>query len=267
MLLIEVDVVLTISTMNPQASAHNQDFDDTLRGISSMATRALLAQLLSDYAATGGPPVNMLSIGGVDALKRLQGGEAFDVAVLASDAIAKLVTSGHAHADSVTALLHSGVAVAVQTVQTNQDGQGGQAPRSTADLSTEASVKAAVLAAPSISYSTGPSGVALAQLFERWGIAQQVAARTITPPPGTPVASLVASGQAALGFQQLSELLHAPGIDVLGPLPDAIQITTTFSACVLTACQHVGAAQALIAYLASDAAAPAKRAQGMTPAS
>jgi molybdate transport system substrate-binding protein len=264
MLLIEVDGVLTIWAMNPQARAHNQDSDDTLHGISSMATRALLAQLLSDYAATGGSPVNMLSIGGVDALKRLQGGEAFDVAVLASDAIAKLVTSGHAHADSVTALLHSGVAVAVQTVQTNQ---GGQSPRFTVDLSTEASVKAAVLAAPSISYSTGPSGVALAQLFERWGIAQQVAARTITPPPGTPVASLVASGQAALGFQQLSELLHAPGIDVLGPLPDAIRITTTFSACVLTACQHVGAAQALIAYLASDAAAPAKRAQGMTPAS
>lgn len=264
MLLIEVDGVLTIWAMNPQARAHNQDSDDTLHGISSMATRALLAQLLSDYAATGGSPVNMLSIGGVDALKRLQGGEAFDVAVLASDAIAKLVTSGHAHADSVTALLHSGVAVAVQTVQANQ---GGQSPRFTADLSTEASVKAAVLAAPSISYSTGPSGVALAQLFERWGIAQQVAARTITPPPGTPVASLVASGQAALGFQQLSELLHAPGIDVLGPLPDAIRITTTFSACVLTACQHVGAAQALIAYLASDAAAPAKRAQGMTPAS
>ena len=174
--------------MNPQARAHNQDSDDTLHGISSMATRALLAQLLSDYAATGGSTVNMLSIGGVDALKRLQGGEAFDVAVLASVAIAKLVTSGHAHADSVTALLHSGVALAVQTVQTNQ---GGQSPRFTVDLSTEASVKAAVLAAPSISYSTGPSGVALAQLFERWGIAQQVAARTITPPPGTPVASLV----------------------------------------------------------------------------
>lgn len=226
----------------------------TLAGISSMATRALLAQLLHAYQDASGQATDMLSIGGVDALKRLQAGEAFDVAVLGSDAIAKLVASGHAVPSSVTALVHSGVAAAVRT--------GAPAP----DLSSEASVQAAVLAAPSISYSTGPSGVALAKLFERWGIADAVAGKTITPPPGTPVASLVASGQAALGFQQLSELLGAHGIHIVGPLPSAIQITTTFSACVLASSTKPQAAAALLAFLASDAAAAAKQAQGMTPA-
>jgi molybdate transport system substrate-binding protein len=225
-----------------------------LQGISSMATRALLAQLLASYQLASGQAVDMLSIGGVDALKRVQANEAFDVAVLGSDAIAKLVASGHAQANSVTPLVRSGVAVAVRA--------GSALP----DLSKEAAVKAAVLAAPSISYSTGPSGVALAQLFERWGIAQVMAQRTITPPPGTPVASVIASGQAALGFQQLSELLNVSGITIAGPLPDDIQITTVFSACVLCSAQQPERSAHLLAYLACPNADAAKRAQGMTPA-
>lgn len=225
-----------------------------LTGISSMATRALLAQLVQWHEGASGQSIHLLSVGGVDALKRLQAGEAFDVAVLASDAIAQLVASGHALASSVTPLVHSDVAVAVQA--------GAAQP----DLSTAARVKAALLAAPSISYSTGPSGVALAKLFERWGIAEQVARKTITPPPGTPVASLLASGQAALGFQQRSELLGVDGIHIVGALPAAIQITTTFSACVLATSEQPQAGAALLAFLASDAAAPVKRAHGMTPA-
>jgi molybdate transport system substrate-binding protein len=219
-----------------------------------MATRALLAQLLASYQMASGQAVHMLSIGGVDALKRVQANEAFDVAVLGSDAIAKLVVSGHAQPNSVTPLVRSGVAVAVRA--------GSALP----DLRNEAAVKAAVLAAPSISFSTGPSGVALAQLFERWGIAQVMAQRTITPPPGTPVASVVASGQAALGFQQLSELLNVSGITIAGPLPNDIQITTVFSACVLRSAQQPERSADLLAYLASPNADAAKRAQGMTPA-
>jgi molybdate transport system substrate-binding protein len=222
----------------------------TITGISSMATRALLAEL----TAAHGQPVAIESIGGVDAAKRVQAGEAFDVVVLASDAIDKLIASGRVLAGSKVDLVRSGVAVAVK------------AGAARADISTEEAVKRAVLAAPTLGYSTGPSGVQLAKLFERWGIAEQIAPRIVTAPPGVPVGTLVARGDVALGFQQLSELMSLPGIDVLGPLPPAIQITTTFSAGVCAASAQPDAARSLLAFLAAPAAAAIKQRHGMQPA-
>ena len=107
--------------------------------------------------------------------------------------------------------------------------------------------------------------MALSQLFARWGIADQIAPRMVQAPPGVPVGALVARGEVALGFQQLSELLHVPGITIAGPLPAAIQITTTFSAGVGAQSPQTDAARALLAYLASPQAADAKRRQGMAP--
>ncbi|RLJ37546.1 substrate-binding domain-containing protein [Acidovorax sp. 106] len=225
-----------------------------IKGISSMATRQVLAELVALYAQQSSDRVGIESVGGVDAAKRVQAGEPFDVVILASDAIDKLLAAGHVRAASKVNLVHSGVAVAVQA--------GASVP----DISSEDAVRAAVLAAPSISYSTGPSGVALAQLFERWGIAQEIAPRIVQAPPGVPVGTLVARGEVALGFQQLSELLHVPGITLVGPLPAAIQITTTFSAGVGAASAQPAAAQALLAFMASPQAADAKRRQGMDPA-
>ena len=225
-----------------------------IKGISSMATRQVLAELVGLYAQQSPDRVGIESVGGVDAAKRVQAGEPFDVVILASDAIDKLVAVGHVRAASKVDLVHSGVAVAVQA--------GAPVP----DIGSEDAVRAAVLAAPSISYSTGPSGVALAKLFERWGIAQEIAPRIVQAPPGVPVGTLVARGEVALGFQQLSELLHVPGITLVGPLPAAIQITTTFSAGVGAAAAQPSAAQALLAFMASPQAADAKRRQGMDPA-
>lgn len=225
-----------------------------LTGISSMATRQLLSKLASDYQQRSGQTVQIESVGGVDAAKRVAAGEVFDVVVLASDAMDKLIAAGHVQADSRVDLVHSGVAVAVRA--------GAPLP----DLSSEAAVRAAVLAAPRLSYSTGPSGVALAQLFERWGIADEIRPRIITPPPGVPVGSLLAKGEVDLGFQQLSELIHLPGITVVGALPAAIQITTTFTAGVCSTATQPDAARALLAFLASPEAHEAKRRQGMDPA-
>lgn len=226
----------------------------TLTGISSMATRLLLAELTQAYQQASGVTAQIESVGGVDAARRVAAGEALDVVVLASDAIDKLIAAGAVLPGSRVDLVHSGVSVAVR--------QGAAAP----DIGSEAAVKAAVLAAPTLGYSTGPSGVALARLFERWGIADEIRPRIVTPPPGVPVGSLVASGQIALGFQQLSELMHLPGIEVIGPLPPAIQITTTFSAGVAATSQQPDAVRALLAFLASPATAAAKQAQGMDPA-
>lgn len=219
-----------------------------------MATRQLLAELVAAYFERSGQAVAMASVGGVDAARRVQAGEAFDVVILASDAMAKLIGSGHLRADSLTDLVHSGVAVAVRA--------GTTAP----DISSEDAVRLAVLAAPSLSYSTGPSGAALAKLFERWGIADQIKSRIVTAPPGVPVGSLVAKGEVALGFQQFSELIHVDSITIVGPLPSAIQITTTFSAAMTSGCKRAAEVRALLDFMASPEAAAAKQRQGMAPA-
>jgi len=227
----------------------------TLTLISSMATKALLADLVAAYAQRNPDvAVAVTSVGGVDAAKRVVAGEAFDIVALASDAIEKLATSGHVVADTRVDLVHSAVAVAVPA--------GAPVP----DITTEAALKAAVLAAPTLGYSTGPSGVQLAKLFERWGIAEQIAPRIVTPPPGTSVASLVAKGEVALGFQQLSEMMGVAGIQVIGGLPEAVQIVTTFCAARAAVSAQADAVQSFLAFAASPQTAELKRQHGMSPA-
>lgn len=223
-----------------------------------MATRQVLAELAAGFEQQGGCPVTIESVGGVDAAKRVQAGEAFDLVILGSDAIEKLIAAGHLQPGSRVDLVRSGVAVAVRA--------GEPLP----DIGSEDAVKQAVLAARSVSFSTGPSGVALAALFERWGIADEIKPRLVQAPPGVPVGTLVARGEVALGFQQLSELLHVPGITIAGPLPPEIQITTTFSAGLpvglVPGSAQAQQVQALLAYMTSPQAAEAKRRQGMEPA-
>lgn len=225
-----------------------------LRGISSMATRLVLADLAAAWRASGGDAVEIESVGGVDAAKRVEAGEAFDAVILASDAIDRLLAGGHLLPGSRVDLVRSGVGVAVPA--------GGAAP----DIGSESAVREAVLAARRIGYSTGPSGQALGRLFERWGIADVVRQRLIVPPPGVPVGTLIARGEIDLGFQQLSELIHVDGIQLLGTLPPDIEIVTVFSGAVALTSQRPEAVRALLSFMASPAADAAKRRQGMSPA-
>jgi len=222
--------------------------------ISSMATRAVLGELLRAFEARAGRVVAIESVGGVDAARRVRAGETFDVVVLASDAIDELLATEHLVADSKEDFVHSEVAVAVRA--------GSARP----DISDEAALERAVLAARTIGTSTGPSGVRLAKLFERWGVAEKLRSRIVVAPPGVPVGRLVAQGEVELGFQQRSELMRLDGIEVVGTLPAAVQIVTTFSAGVCARARHPEAARALIDFLVSPAAAEAKRREGMEPA-
>ena len=227
----------------------------TITLISSMATKALLADLVNSFSQQH-PDILMqvTSVGGVDAARRVQAGESFDIVALASDAIEQLAAGGFVVANTRVDMVRSAVAVAVPA--------GAPVP----DISTEAALRAAVLAAPTLGYSTGPSGVQLAKLFERWGIAQQIAPRIVTPPPGVPVGSLLARGEVALGFQQLSELMGVPGIQIIGGLPEAVQIVTTFSAARSAVSTQPAAVQAFLRFVTSPATAETQQRHGMAPA-
>ncbi|MBC8742379.1 ABC transporter substrate-binding protein [Paraburkholderia sp. UCT31] len=225
-----------------------------ITGISSMATRQVLAGLAPFYERRTGQGVAIESVGGVDAARRVEDGEVFDIVVLAADAIERLVVTGCVEAASRVGLARSGIAVAVAAGETHPD------------IASEAALRDAILGARSIGYSTGPSGTYLLKLFERWGIAGQIASRIVKAPPGVPVGTLVARGEVALGFQQMSELIHVAGIDVLGELPAATQSTTTFTAAICTMARQREAAQALLAFLASREADGTKLQNGMSPA-
>ena len=226
----------------------------SLKLLSSMATRDLLNELVARYERSTGQPVAAEAAGGVDVAKRVRAGEAVDAVVLSSTAIDSLIAAGSLLPDSRIDLVKSGVAIAVRA--------GASQP----DVASEEAVRRAVLNAKTLSYSTGPSGVYLEKLFERWGILQQIRDRIVMAPPGVPVGSLVAAGSAELGFQQLSELMTVPGISVIGPLPPAIQTITVFSGGVSSGCDRPELGRALLDYMASPTALVTKQKWGMEAA-
>lgn len=219
-----------------------------------MATRQVLADLAGSYRQERGIDVAIESVGGVDAAKRVQAGELFDVVVLAADAIEKMMASGHLVAGSRTDLVRSAVAIAVRA--------GSSQP----DVSSEEALRNAVLAARTLGYSTGPSGTSLLKLFERWGISDSVRSRIVQASPGVPVGQLVADGEVELGFQQFSEMMNQPGISLLGSMPPGCEIVTTFSGGLCASSAQTEAARALLAYMHSPIADAAKRHNGMEPA-
>jgi molybdate transport system substrate-binding protein len=225
-----------------------------IKGVSSMAMQHVLVELAEVHERRARQRVEIVVVSGIEAARRVQDGEVFDFVVLAADAIKKLADGGAVEPGSRADLARSGVAIAV----------AAGAPRP--DIGSEAAVRDSVLKARSIGYSTGPSGVYLVRLFERWGIAETIASRLVQAPPGVPVGALVARGEVELGFQQLSELLHLPGIDVIGALPPEVQVQTVFSAAVCIAANDSAAAKAFLTFVASPEADATKRRHGMEPA-
>ena len=221
--------------------------------LTSMATKEALAGLALEYPQAATQPIDIESAGGVKAAGRVRAGEALDVIVLAADVIDGLIADGKVLAGSRHDFASSGVTVCVRA--------GAAKP----DISSAEAVKRAIVAAKTVCYSTGPSGVYLEKLFEQWGITDIVKAKLVVAPPGVAVGSFVADGKGEIGFQQLSELIHLPGIDIVGGLPEEIQKRTTFSAGIPVTCKNVEATRALLGFMVSPAAAATKRKNGMEP--
>ena len=225
-----------------------------LTSLSSMATRHILADLARDYKRLAGTEVEIRSMGGVEAAKLVRAGEATDIVALASKVMKSLETEGFVAEGSVMDFARSEIAIAVPA----------GAPRPLVD--SEQAVRRAMIAARRICYSTGPSGDHLRALCEKWGVSETVLGRALIAPPGVPVATLVARGEADIGFQQRSELVGQPGIEVVGSLPPEIQAVTIFSAGLSATSAKPDVAGAFVAYLASAETGDVKRRHGMEPA-
>jgi molybdate transport system substrate-binding protein len=184
---------------------------------------------------------------------RLGRGEPADVLIMVGYALGELIKQNKVIADSRVDLARSPIGMVVRA----------GAPRP--DISTVESLKRALLEAKSVVYSDSASGVYVGtEMFQRLGIADQMKAKSRMI-PADPVAVVVARGDAELGFQQISELIPVPGVDLVGPLPPEVQQITIYSAGIAIGAKEPDAGRALIKFLASAVAAPVITKSGLEP--
>ncbi|WP_327256572.1 substrate-binding domain-containing protein [Streptomyces sp. NBC_01244] len=225
--------------------------DQEISGLSSMATRPVLAELTEHIRRAEGLAVRFDSAGGVEIARRVRAGAESDVLVLAEEALAGLADEGYVLGDSLRPLWVSQVVAAVP--------QGTPVPA----LRSESDLRAVLLSAKRIAYSTGPSGTALVGLITRLDLAGALGDRLVQAPPGVPAGSLLSSGRADLAFQQHSELMDLPGVVVAGPLPGEHAISSTFCGGVLAVSSRPDRARAVLDFLGSGPAWKTARAKGM----
>jgi molybdate transport system substrate-binding protein len=189
---------------------------------------------------------------------RLTRGETADVVICDGDANDKLAQRGLVRGDSKVELAKSQVGMVVR--------EGAAKP----DISTVEAFKKTLLAAKSIAYSDSGSGTYLStKLFPQLGVAGEIAGKSRKirgPPSGEPVAAVVARGESEIGFQQVSELIHVPGITYVGTIPAELQPGFSFAGSVTAKAQQPQAAAALLEFLSSPEAAPVITKAGLAPA-
>jgi molybdate transport system substrate-binding protein len=224
-----------------------------IRVLSSAAVKEAYVELAPVFEKSTGHKLSTVWDGTANILKRLRAGEMFDLVIIPPADIDRLIAEAKLASGSRTDFVKSGIGIAVRAGMPKPDVASGEA------------VKNAVLAAKSVAYSSGPSGNYIAGLFQKMGIAEQIKGKVTQTPSGVQVGEVVARGDADLGFQQVSELLHVKGIEFLGPLPSDIQHITVFSAGIHAASKEQDAARALIKFLTSPEAAPSIRKAGLEP--
>jgi molybdate transport system substrate-binding protein len=222
--------------------------------LSTQAPEQAYRELVAQFEKASGHKVATTFNGTLNVQKRLADGEPYDLIIMAAPAIDEQIKLGKAVAGSRVDLARSGTGVAVR--------KGAPKP----DISSVEALKKTLLSAKSIGYSTGPSGVYMLAVFEKLGVADQVRGKLKQTPSGVFVGNLVASGDTEIGFQQVAELVHFPGIDYVGPLPGELQRMTMFSCGIHSGAKQAGAARALVTFLTAPAAAPVIRKHGLEPA-
>ena len=240
---------LSAMTMSPTASKAAD-----LVVISTTAAKEALIELVPMFERASGHKVDITYGGGGSIAGRIRSGAlAGDLFIGPEEFSDPLLAEGKLIAGSRVAFAHSGSSVAVRAGE----------PRP--EIGTPELFKRALLAAKSVSYSTGASGMQVVRALASLGIAEQVKAKHVAPQPGELVGSAVARGAAEIGIQQLSELLHVAGIDILGPLPGALQKVIVYGATGMFGARQLEAAQAFARFLRSPEAGPVIKRKGMDP--
>ena len=231
-------------------------YADDVRVMTSGAFTAALVELIPVFERASGHRIviGATTSTGPDSIQnRLQRGEPVDVVIMADSALDGFIRDGRVVQASRVDLVRSEIGMAVRA----------GAPRP--DVSSIDLFKRALLQAKSIAYSASVSGVYLStEVFQRLGIADAVLPKSRRI-EGERVGTVVARGDAEIGFQQVSELLPVPGIELIGPLPPEVQRVTVFSAAIAKSAGAPDAARALIAFFGSPEAAPIIRRTGLEP--
>ena len=224
-----------------------------IKVLSTQATEDTYRELVPQFEQATGLKVTTVFTGTLNAQKRLADGESYDMIIMAGPAIDAQIEAGKALAGSRVDLAKSGVALGVP--------KGAPKP----DIGSVAALKKTILAAKSIGYSTGPSGVYMVSLFDKLGVAEQVQGKLKQTPSGVFVGDLIAKREVEIGFQQVSEIATFPGVDFVGPLPAEVQQTTVFSSAIIAGAKQAEAAKALVKFLTTPQAAEAFKKRGMEP--
>jgi molybdate transport system substrate-binding protein len=213
-----------------------------IKVLSSIATREAYLELVPQFESATGHKVATTWAGTTAIMQRMAAGERYDLVMISSTELDELTRQGKIISGSRVDLAKSGIGFAVRAGASRPDIRSGEA------------LKQALLAAKTVGYTSGPSGVYMAGLIERMGIAAEVKPKHRGVPSGGTIGTIVASGDAEIGFQQVSELVHIAGIDYIGPLPSDVQCVTVFSCGMQTGATQPDAAKALVAFLTTPAA-------------
>jgi molybdate transport system substrate-binding protein len=216
-------------------------------------TKEAVEELIPAFEKQSGNKLTMTFLGSVDIRKKIAADEAYDLIITAHPDLEDFIKQGKVSEKSTVDLMKTGIGIAVR--------QGLPKP----NVSTADALKASLLSAKAVAYSTGLSGTYIEAMLKKMGIFDQLQGKLKQAPPSVAVGSILVSGDADIGFQQIPEIFEFPGVTYVGPLPPELQNTTQFAAGISSKAKAPEAAHKFIEFLASREAAGAIQRHGMEP--